>query len=84
MLCCGSANVLSGGGFTSGPFGSSSLIDHTYEDGLLKLIATNNLSPDEVNLALDLKELRSDPAYLSHLKNRGLNEPPSPCKPTIQ
>ena len=29
MIRCGSANVLSGGGFTSGPFGSSSLIDHT-------------------------------------------------------
>jgi serine/threonine protein kinase/Tfp pilus assembly protein PilF len=51
---------------------------------LLLWCVDNNLSPDEVNLALDLKELRSDPAYLSHLKNRGLNKPPSPCKPTIQ
>lgn len=34
----------------------------------------HGLSEEEVNLALDLKDLRKDPTYLLHLKNRRIND----------
>jgi eukaryotic-like serine/threonine-protein kinase len=45
---------------------------------LLLWCIDNGLSSDEVNMALDLKDLRNDPAYLSHLKNRRLTKTASP------